>query len=101
MEDKYLKEKFQPLKKLEVNPSTRIWNQIDGNLKSRREKSFQRVFNFSVAAALILIFSILISQFFLQKPESPPTAQELSILQKDSIKHQDSIKEDTIHWPQK
>ncbi len=91
MEDKYLKEKFSSLKYMEKQPRTQLWSRLEKGLEEKRKQSFQKNFNFAVAASLLILFSIVLTQIFVNPSPEHETAMELFQTVKDSVKANDSI----------
>ncbi len=73
------------LQKVENQPNPIVWNRLESKLLQRRKEQNQRVFNISVAAALVIISTVVASQFITTPEPEAQTAQQIESVDKDSV----------------
>ncbi len=69
MQKDNIKGSLKHLQNVATEPSPRVWDRLEKQLNERKKEKQQRVFNFSVAAALILLSALVFTQLY-NKPDT-------------------------------
>ncbi len=85
MKNHKVKGRLSRLQDVESQPNPMVWNRLESKLNQNRKERNQKVFNFSVAAALVILSTVVASQFITTPEPEAQTAQQIEQVEKDSI----------------